>query len=388
MTKQVSNNKNSNTTKTTKKSSNVAKKKKSTKIVSKSKNSKKKASNNISSKKHNFIMGVVIFSLGVLLIFSTYAWLSTSLNVKIKNFNMVVSRNSGLSISLDGITFGTFIEISEENLINKLKNTYPNNTSQWSGNGLVPVSTNGISNPNSTSFDIYASTGVRYKSKKKDNGYVTTFLVPELERSVYNSYIAFDIFLKNITGSPVSDNLYLDYTSYVVMDSDSDEEMQGLVNSARVGFLKMGTVDKKAPVNLIQNIGCNNNCSVIIYEPNSKDHTNLSMERAMKYGINLISGEEFPTYACIRGGGPIYVKSTVSGSADLDRNYFALQNTITEDDFANPLFKIPDGITKVRVYVWIEGQDIDSLETDSEGADISISLDLTKDTVGYNTFDE
>lgn len=388
MTKQVSNNKNSSTTKTIKKNSNVAKKKNNTKVVNKKKVLKKKINSNVSSKKHNFIMAVVIFSLGVLLIFSTYAWLSTSLNVKIKNFNMVVSRNSGLSISLDGITFSSFVEISEENLINKLKNTYPNNTSQWSGNGLVPVSSYGISSPNSTSFDIYASTGVRYKSKKKDNGYVTTFLVPELERSTFNSYIAFDIFLKNITGSPVSDNLYIDYTSYVVMDSDSDEEMQGLVNSARVGFLKMGSVSKKAPVNLIQNIGCNNDCKAIIYEPNSKNHTNLSMERAIKYGINLIEGEEFSTYACIKGGGPIYVKSTVSGSADLDYNYFALQNTITEDDFVNPLFKIPDGITKVRVYVWIEGQDIDSLETDSEGADISISLDFTKDTVGYNTFND
>lgn len=368
---------------TTKKKSTT---KKNTKVITRKKVSSKKEV--VSSKKHNVLMAIVIFSLGILLIFSTYAWLSTSLNVKIKNFSMVVARNSGLSISLDGINFSSFVEISEKSLIDDLQKTYPNNTSQWSGNGLVPVSTNGISNPNNNKFDIYASTGVRYRSKKKDNGYVTTFLMSETERAVYNSYIAFDIFLKNVTGSPVSDNLYLDYSSYVTMDSESNEEMEGLVNSARVGFIKMGSVSNKADVNSIQNIGCGGNCQVIMYEPNSTAHTNLSIERALKYGINLVDGERFPTYASIKGGGPIYVKNAVSGSTLLDYNYFALQHTITEDDFPNPIFQVPNGITKVRVYVWIEGQDIDSLETDSEGADISISLDLTKDTVGYNVFND
>ena len=57
--------------------------------------------------------------------------------------------------------------------------------------------------------------------------------------------------------------------------------------------------------------------------------------------------------------------------------------TITEDDFNNPLFTVPDGITKARMHVWIEGQDIDSLETDSNGAEFSFSIDFVKDTQGY-----
>ena len=62
----------------------------------------------------------------------------------------------------------------------------------------------------------------------------------------------------------------------------------------------------------------------------------------------------------------------------------ALQKTITENDFEKPLFDLPDGITKIRVYLWIEGQDIDSLETDSDGADLSISINFIKDTQGYS----
>ena len=48
----------------------------------------------------------------------------------------------------------------------------------------------------------------------------------------------------------------------------------------------------------------------------------------------------------------------------------------------------PNSITKVRVYVWLEGQDIDSLETRSEGADISIAINLIKDTAGFDAFNE
>ena len=374
----------SRNTKTTKK----ANTKKVVSSTSKKKTNAAKSKNVklISMKKRNFFTMVVLFFVGILLIFSTYAWLSTSLNVKIKNFSMVVSRNSGLSISLDGITFGKQVEISEEVLIDTLKNTYPNNTSQWSSNGLIPVSSNGISNPNNTSFDVYASTGVKYKDRRHEEGYVTTFLSPDIERRAFNSYIAFDVFLKNETGSPVSDNIYLDPSTFIVMDSDSDEEMQGLVNSARIGFVVMGTVPIKSAVNAIQNVSCYGNCRSIIFEPNHKDHTDLSIERALKYGINLVDGEQFPTYACVKAGGPIKVNDNVSGSTKLDYSFFNLQQTITEEDLGEPIFKIPDGITKIRVYVWIEGQDIDSLETDSEGADISISIDFSKDTFGYDVF--
>ena len=193
---------------------------------------------------------------------------------------------------------------------------------------------------------------------------------------------------QNIAGSPVSDNLYLDYSSSFVMNADASEEMQGLGNSVRFGIVRIGSVDNDSPANVVQNITCNGQCESIIYEPNSRNHTNLSIERASKYGVTPVNGERFPTYAFRRAGGPIYVKNTVSGSENLDLNYFGLQDTITEENLDEPLFQIPDGITKTRVYLWIEGQDIDSLETESEGAELTVSINITKDTLGYSTFDE
>ena len=58
-----------------------------------------------------------IFALGLLLIMSTYAWFSTSLNVQVKTFNMVVTRNSGLTISLDAINYDSKIIVEEMELL-------------------------------------------------------------------------------------------------------------------------------------------------------------------------------------------------------------------------------------------------------------------------------
>jgi len=349
---------------------------------------KEKVINFIKNDKYRFYASLVtIFFLGILLIFSAYAWFSTSLNVRVKTFNMIVTRNSGLTISFDAINFDTAIEISEDILINQLVETYPNNLSQWAANGLVPVSSPGITNSNSYFFDIYSSSGVRYKNKDKTNGFVTTRLSSETERRSFNNFIAFDLFLKNETGSPISDNLYLEYGTEFVMTSDSSEEMEGLINSARIGMVKVGSVPHNTPVETIQNLQCNNDCRSIIYEPNSTNHSELSIERAKKFGINLKDEQEFPTYAYKKPAEPFEIADTISGSVRLDYEYFMLQETITADAFTRPLFSIPDGITKMRVYVWLEGQDIDSLETDSEGADVSISINFIKDTEGYTEYE-
>lgn len=338
-------------------------------------------------KKHKkIVLSIVIVFLGVLFIFSSYAWFSTALNVKVKKFNMVVARNGGLTISFDGINFNSYVEISRDVLITNLGSTYPNHVNQWALNGLTPISSNGISGDNNYFFDIFATSGVKYRNRKKENGFIYTNKVVDTAPRSYNNYIAFDLFFKNVTGSPVADNLYFEEGTSITMTSDGNEEMKGLTNSLRIGIVKVGTVPHGSDVSTIQNMKCQGTCEAIIYEPNSKNHTDLSIERAMKYDINLIDGKRFPTYAMIKEGGPIYVKDNVSGSPNLDLNYFSLQNTIHEEDFERPLFEIPDGITKARVYLWIEGQDIDSLETDSEGADLYIDISFIKDTVGYDTF--
>ena len=334
----------------------------------------------LKSKKYDLLI-VATFMVGVLLIFATYAWFSAALDTKIKVINLVVSNDSGLSISFDGVNFGSSIQISEENIIDNLKNIYPNNTNQWPGLGMKPVSTNGIKNPNQDKFDIYATSGIRYRDRLKLKTYLTTGKVSEDVAGTSNSFVAFDIFLKNKTGSPMSDNLYLDDGTGITISKGHTDEIEGMLNSSRIGFLKIGSVPIKSSVNDIQNVKCNNACEAVIYEPYQTNHTAYSISKVQKYDIALFNGQYYPTYAMINEVYKINVRDVLDGS---DTENFALQ--INRIDFSKPLFQIPDGITKVRVYIWIEGQDIDSLETSSSGADLTITINFIKDTAGYDYY--
>ena len=215
------------------------------------------------NKRNIYLSIFVIFMLAVLLIVSSYAWFSTALNVKINTFNMVVMRNSGLTISHNAITYSSYIDISRELLYDDLGDTYPNYKTMWNSNGLIPVSTNGNKNPNSHFFDVYTTSGVFYPNLRDNTtGTVTTALYDQSRPKKYAQFLAFDIFLKNDSGSPISDNLYFDSGTGVFLTEEVaeniTEEMTGLVNSMRIGIVKVGSLPIDATPTEVQNITCNN----------------------------------------------------------------------------------------------------------------------------------
>ena len=335
---------------------------------------------------------LVVFFLFVALTFATYAWFSASLNVKVKFFDVKVSTETGLFISLDGVNFSDSIEISRESITSDLRRLYPNHTNQWAATGLWSVSSNGIPNSNSDKFAMYNGTLAKYTDKaRKGIRYVDTTLISEDESSEWNQYIAFDIFLKNVSGSPKKDNLYIGRGTYIDFDDTVDEEtrdkMQDIFNTMRMGIVKIGETSSKSDVNTIQNLQCNGECVSLIYEPNNTKHNQESIDAAAELGITLSDNSYVPTYGVIAEGDHLDHKSGfINSGVELDTEHFALQHTIFESDFSNPIFEIPNGITKARVYVWIEGQDVDALEVHSEGAQVALNLDLEKDLAGYEEY--
>jgi hypothetical protein len=123
---------------------------------------------------------------------------------------------------------------------------------------------------------------------------------------------------------------------------------------------------------------------MILYEPNSYRHSSGSIKRATKYGVTLVDGEYSPTYAVINEGIDRELANGQTGSKiPLDVEHFAMQNTIKDKEFENPIFEIPNAISKFRAYIWVEGQDMDSLETSSDGGAISVIINFIKDNAGY-----
>ncbi len=334
------------------------------------------------------VMFVTTFLTALLLMVSTYAWLSSSLNVKIQFFKMGVASNSGLFISLDGIDFSDSITISMDSIIMDIKESYPNHTNQWSY-GLWPVSTIGIKNSDEDKFSVYTGDLVHTRDKNPNGSIkrlLNTIRRNEDKPNPVNLYVAFDIFLKNSTGSPLPDNLYFDETTFIDYDDATDEElkyeMDGILNSIRIGIVKVGSVAVDSTPETIQNVKCNSNCEVTIYEPYSKTHSEFSIETALNYGIMMVDGIELPSYAIIEEGRRLeHTNGHLGTGIPLDIQHFAMQKTVK--DFSQMLFEVPNAITKARVYIWLEGQDIDSLETNSKGVDLNVNIDFVKDTAGY-----
>ena len=129
------------------------------------------------------------------------------------------------------------------------------------------------------------------------------------------------------------------------------------------------------------------NCKAIIYEPFSTSHTDKSIADAAGYGITMSNGQYIPTYGVYSEGTYLNHRSCYySSGVAIDTNHFALQRTIKDSDLDDPIFQLPNGITKLRVYIWLEGQDVDSLETHSTGAPIDVVLDFIKDLAGYDEY--
>lgn len=335
-------------------------------------------------KQKNFnLMLLVTFFTGVVLIAATYAWFYASLNVKIEFFKMEVSNESGLFISLDGKTYSSSVEISKDILTTELAKTYKNHTSQWAQNGLYSVSSVGIKNSNYYKFDMYGSSRLGYKLEdNSDRRYLNSRLITEGGTSTSNVYLAFDIFLKNVSGSPFPDNLYIDKGTSVSYDNSIYNDADGTINSIRIGMVKINSVPKTTDPEIVQNLVCDNKCEAIIYEPNPTLHSSGSVERAKKYGVHLEDGKYTPTYGVKAEGDFLSLANGQAGSGvPLDTEHFALQKNVT--NIKDPLFKIPNGVTKFRVYIWVEGQDVDSLETNSRGAKVYMTINLIKDLAGY-----
>lgn len=324
--------------------------------------------------KFNYILFLLLITL-IIFIYSTYAWFSATFNVEITDFNMRAETDTGLSISLDGNEWSDSVSISEKTIIDDLKNSYSNNTNQWSET-INTVSTVGLLNDIDDKFTFFQNkhSKVNYLNKGK----VTLIKLDESKSNNNSAVIAFDLFFKNNSGSPYNDNLYIKSDSYI-RSLDNNVAL----NSIRFGMVFMDTIDLDANVFSIQNITCNPTCSSFIYEPNSMLHNEDSVKILKKHNVSVENNKSYPTYAVTKEAENIPIWSGIRDSdVTFNEDVFKIQNTIT--DFSNPIFSIPNGITKSRVYIWIEGQDIDVLEYFSEGYDVSIKILFEKDLAGYN----
>ena len=360
--------------------------------------------------------------LAVFLTVGTYAWFIGMQTVSVDAFEVKIATVEDLALSLDGSSWSTDLTVTEEALE---ANEYAKGTYSWTA--LKPVSTIGAISTETSKlimFDKGSLTatdgGYRLMSALVKNKATTSDSAGEED-----GYVAFDLFIKNMSGdayySDITDPsneeaIYLDTESSVTAD-DAGNTASGIENSVRIAFAQIGRVRSDAKVDLIRSISCAtaegitpicNDRLATIYEPNDTDHVanaiNWFSKTCKKRGTDgsytdqqcelIADGTAYPTYAVsgeIGHTAAVDVYDGLNGYRGSLSNVAAANklvevNTFTDTEkmyteTARPEFfyLAPNSITKVRVYVYLEGQDVDNYDFASLGHSITAKFGFTKE---------
>ena len=312
-----------------------------------------------------FILILLLVFMIILLGSATHAWFSSNKHATIESIDINVATITGLQVSVDAINWGN--EVTKDQIINAYK-TYPSSKNQLPDT-LANVSTAG----NVTTGELDMFYGVT--SEEKDGGFtLTTYKQSEMrctgdvECEYSKHYIAFDIFL--LVTSPAT--IGITANSSVAPQPDTTDK--GAQNAARVGFVIEGTVGSGASAAAQALKGGSDS---YIWEPNYDVHTADGVKAAKEvYGITTTqSGGARIPYKGVNTEfyTPIYIDQTDKSS------YFTSVNpkvsTIQGFSANQTLMSIPAGITKVRIYMWLEGQDVD-MENKTSGSALRYNLEL------------
>ena len=337
---------------------------------------------------------LLLLLIAILLISSTYAWFIANQTVTVSTIDVNIAAKNGLQISTDGTTWKTII-------------TNADITAGWTGTSTSSLNQLPASmEPVSTIGEIDSSTGYMkmYYGTVAANGSTGIYELTASaagESASNNKFVAFDIFLRVDTAS----NLYLTNLSTVTPKSTTSivngnevttTNDTGIKNAARVAFCVEGTVPSGSTIDQMSaEKGAvshgESGSTVYIWEPNYDAHTAAAVANANdSYSITTLTsgtGNTRQKYFGIKDaiGTAIPISQTytydVSGTAtDPSSTYFEevvpdYATTVGQTAYT-PVFSLPAGITKVRVYMWIEGQDVDC-ENVASGANLLYNLQFS-----------
>lgn len=382
--------------------------------TSKSSSSKRKI------KKMMFLL-FIIFITTIALIVGTYAWFIGTGSASVNEFEISVKTADGIELSLDANTWtSTTLSITSSSVTTGLS-SYSNHKNKWVKTaGLSPVSSAGVVDSTHSRMKFYRKTALAGTA----GGY--RVIADQIDNSNNESddYITFDLFVRNGRGSSYTssfnadddEGIYLSKTSSVIVTpAEGVAGDKGLQNSIRVAFRQIGRIaSDRATASSAQAITCNadralvnvtglcNVTSTTIWEPNEKAHSSSVVDyfnaRCKKrlnettYGSscdNLTSNSFFETYAlnsAISATNNVDIYDGIngySGSSSFITNVDTLTDseikTSTYDERPEAFRLAPNSITKIRVYIWLEGQDVDNYDIVTKDMSVRINFGITKD---------
>lgn len=306
---------------------------------------------------------------------STYAWFTANKTVTVSSINVNVAAANGLQISVDAIEWKAVVTNDDIKRIINAKtgegtDSYPTAVNQLpsSETSLAPVSTVGtITDGKMEMFlgEINADAQGTYK--------LTSTKSTETNTTTAGHFVTFDLFFQVQSETQI----YLTNLAKVVAGNTDS----GIHNAARVAFIIEGTKEAGTAAGEIQAMA--GGTDAIIWEPNNDVHTAAAVQHALNtYGINTaIEGANPISYYGLKAAfadGELLTSTNTDKFGQVTMDISTPAAGISETAF-KPVFTLPTGVTKVRVYMWIEGQDVDC-ENNASGGDITFDLQFSSNS--------
>lgn len=322
-----------------------------------------------SKRKLNSLFMMVLLT-GMLLLSSTYAWFSANKEVALEGINAKVVAAEGLQISLDGEAWSSKITINPTTLGAATSNNY-----KWP-TALVPVSTTGATT--SGNMDMF------YGDVNAE-GTTLTNAAQESDSST-TKYIVFDLYFKNSSSRESGDTLQLNNGTKVAINALEGKTGTGLENCVRSAVVLYSNKEAMTAAGTDIRAIAAGTPQVCIWEPNYNKH----IAEVVKNDARITSAEAAFVTLGLKSAGT----GTVSGINGTDpTDEIAEQKTLQTDATVTSATDMPNlggsdkltlaqnSVMKARVYIWLDGQDPDCIDTASTGKSIDIVLGFTKPAV-------
>lgn len=321
----------------------------------------------------------MILFVGVILTASTYTWFTANKTVTVDSLDVNVSTSTGLQISTDAINWKTIV--TSDDILNAKTTGYTAAVNQ------IP---SGQTNPVSSGAEVDAGTGYlnMYRGLLSDDTGLGNLKLTAVKSTETNGtegdFIAFDLFFN----TNEAQDIYLTSGSNVIGgDADGGGTDTSIQNAARVAFLPQGTNPEASNSSASQALKATDATGLKIWEPNADTHTANGVNNAQsnygKGGLQAGEGnapvEYYGVKAAIGSGNAQDVGSTDGtyfNLVDTSKGLFTTNKSGIPTTAYQQVLHLAKGVTKVRIYMWVEGQDVDC-EDYASGGDLTFNLQFS-----------
>ncbi len=301
-------------------------------------------------KKRAFISAIAMLIVSAIVLTSaTYAWFSMAKKVEVESMELNVTSPEGIQISANTSAFTTKLTVDnikgiDETAAGKRFNAYTDNINN------VPETVK----PSSTGF-YFVNNGYPqwFDGSINESGTMDIYKTDEVGSGI----VAFDIFVKVKSGTTVKFG-----SSTVTCEGNSE-----LPTAMRIALANCGTVAEKA-----------DSTEILAAKPKSTGYKVYEVDAANHTATATAAGASGIMNTESINGAKTNVPTNSTYSNIVSGNGIAWKEYTPVTDAANATITVDAGVSRVRVYMWMEGNDVDCAN-DVAGSTIKFNLVLEID---------